>query len=259
MTRIFSSLTMIVMLALASALSGCSDGGAPPAETPVAETAAPTPAPQRAEPTDVQLVAWMEAHYSDTILAHDALMQGDMPAFRAQLDSASKLALPPGVPEAWVPLYATFRSAAGSGARAESLAGGARAMTAVVLSCGTCHTALARGPVYPAPAPDDAINEFQAAMFDHRWAAERLWEGVTGPWDLAWERGAAALAETRVFGEALGELDGDLLQREQALQALGQEAQRTTDTHARAAIYARLLASCGDCHSLAGVVFERDD
>ena len=263
MHRAFDSLlspfivVTLAVVAMSSAM-GCSEGSTPPPSEPAAESATPPPAPPREGPTEVQLVAWMEAHYSATILAHDALQQGDLAAFSDQLAEASTLAPPPAMPEPWAPLLARFKSAAGGAGDVASLDDAAGALADVVVTCGQCHVALGTGPVYPAPAPDDAINEFQAAMFDHKWATERLWEGVTGPWDVAWERGAAALAETRVFGDALGELEGDLLRREQALQALGQEAQRATDHGEKAAIYGRLLATCGDCHRAAGIEFDAE-
>ncbi len=249
------SIVVAIALVVMPGAMGCSEGSAPPPPAPVAESATPPP-PALEGPTEVQLVAWMEAHYSATILAHDALQQGDLAAFSDQLAAASTLEPPPAMPEAWAPLLARFKSVAGEAGDVASLDDAAAALADVVVTCGQCHVALATGPVYPAPAPDDAINELQAAMFDHKWATERLWEGVTGPWDVAWERGAAALVETRVFGDALGELEGDLLRREQALQALGREAQLATGHGEKAAIYGRLLASCGDCHRAAGIEFD---
>jgi cytochrome c553 len=253
MTREFVLFVSIVAL-LSSA---CGDSGERRMTEDTDERASPAGMPER--PTEVELVAWMEAHYGAVILAHDALLQGDVPAFRRELERASKLPTPPGMPADWGPLVERFRSAAGAAQGVTDLERGAEVMAQVVLACGQCHVALGRGPVYPAPAPDDDDDALRAAMYDHQWASERLWEGVTGPWDVAWERGAAALAEGSVFGDASGEVDGDLLRRERALRALGQEAQRTTGHAARARVYGQLLITCGDCHDAAGVTFAEDD
>ena len=128
----------------------------------------------------------------------------------------------------------------------------------MVLACGSCHEALDRGPFYPAPAPNEGASEIEPAMLDHQWATERLWEGVTGPWDNAWQRGAAALAETQVFGgqEPALTLSDDLRRREQELREIGTKARRAKGLKERAALYGRLLSTCGGCHRAAGVTFE---
>ncbi len=249
MVRALASFVSVALL-LSSGCSERESAETRPAPPPEPSAAAP------AQPTEVELVAWMEAHYGATIRAHDALLQGDLSAFRARLADASELESPPAMPDAWAPLLERFRASAGEAAGATSLGEAAGVMAGVVLSCGQCHSALGHGPVYPAPAPEDGIGELQDAMLEHKWAAERLWEGVTGPWDVAWQRGAAALVRTRVFGDTPIELAGDLLLREQALNALGEEALRTSDHGERAVLYGRLLASCGDCHDAFGARFD---
>jgi cytochrome c553 len=203
------------------------------------------------------MVAAMEAHYSAAILAHDALLHGELPAFKAQLAEVASQELPATAPEAWKPLHEPLQSAAAAAADASDLPAAATVMASVVLACGTCHASLGAGPVYPAPAPDEADTPLQEEMREHQWGTERLWEGVTGPWDNAWERGAAEIASTRVFADRKSDakLSEELQLREAALRAIGQEAQEATALDARAAVYGRLLATCGGCHETAGVDF----
>jgi len=209
----------------------------------------------RSEPTEVEMVASMEAHYGVVILAHDALVQGDLERFRAQLARVSDQSLPDSAPPQWRPFYAQLQAAARQGVDVEDLDEAAEEFAHVVLSCGTCHEALDRGPVYPAPAPDEGDSAIETAMRDHQWATERLWEGVTGPWNDAWERGADALAEQEVFGRAEPDFDPgeELERRARELRELGEIARTTTSPAERAALYGRLLARCGGCHQLVGV------
>lgn len=95
-------------------------------------------------------------------------------------------------------------------------------------------------------------------MLDHKWATERMWEGVTGPWDNAWERGADSLAMLQIFGEAMPEmvLTDELRRRERELREIGEEAKTATTLDERAALYGRLVATCGECHQLVGLTFE---
>jgi cytochrome c553 len=227
--------------------------------TTTSETTKPeTFAPARDRPSEVEMVASMEAHYGVVILAHDALQQSDLEAFRSQLALALDQDLPPNSPPEWSPFHQQLQEAASQGATASDLGAAANALASVVLACGTCHAALDSGPVYPAPAPDDGENYLEAAMLDHKWVTERLWEGVTGPWDNAWQRGAAALAVIRVFGDPGSEivLTDDLRRRQQQLRKIGEQAMTTTALDERAALYGRLLSTCGDCHRAIGVKFE---
>lgn len=244
-------LVWVVLLAV----WGCGEEHRPAAlETMKPESA--VPAPNR--PTEVEMVASMEAHYSVVILAHDALVQGDLEKFRSQLALVPEQELPPSAPVEWLPLHQRMQAAAREAANASDLTTAATTIASVVLACGICHSALDTVPVYPAPAPDEGADAVKTAMLDHQWVTERLWEGVTGPWGNAWERGADALSVVEVFGDEnlAVTLSSDLLRREQELREIGEEAKTTTALDERAALYGRLLATCGECHQAIDVTFE---
>jgi cytochrome c553 len=201
------------------------------------------------------MVAAMEAHYAAVILAHDALMQGDLDAFHARLVDLETHELPPNSPDEWAPFDDRLLAAAGQAGKATDLTTAANALASVALACGTCHQSLGRGPVYPVPLVDEQIKPLKAGMREHQWATQMLWNGVTGPSDYAWDRGSEKLAETRIFadGEWVGQVDVSLLQRDEALRGLGEEARATTGLPARAMLYGRMLATCGGCHQAVGV------
>jgi len=248
---------IFVLIALIT-VNGCGEGG----EAPVLATAPQqSSTPERDRPTEVEMVAWMEGHYSVVILANDALLQGDLDGFRSQLALVGGQELPASSPKSWLPLHEALQAAASEGAEAENGNAAAEVLASVVLACGTCHAALGSGPIYPAPAPEDGANPLQAAMLDHKWATERLWEGVTGPWENAWKRGADGLAVTEIFGDQ-GEavlVSEFVLEREQQLRSIGEEAKATTALEARAALYGRLLLTCGECHQAISETFENPE
>lgn len=239
MTRTLASIAMVLAL-------GCG------VEEQSAER---TSAAERDGLTEVERVAFMEAHYETTMLAHDALIEGDLAAFREHLAATDSHVLPPDAPAHWKPFDAQLHEAARAGAEAADRRAAAEAMGRVALACGACHAGVEAGPVYPAPAARDSADPIEDAMLEHQWVSERLWEGVTGPWDNAWERGAAALAKTAVFGEsASGPAPAEAqLRAEAALRALGAEAQRTETLPERAALYGRLLVTCSECHRALGI------
>jgi hypothetical protein len=248
----------VLLWAALIAAVGCGEESSP--EAPEAATRE-TSTPVRDRPTEVEMVAAMEAHYSAVILAHDALLQGNVESLKSQLAQASTQDLPPTSPQQWLPFHEALQAAAREGANVSDLDSAANALAHVVLACGDCHAALGAGPIYPAPAPDEGDDAVETAMLDHQWATERLWEGVTGPWDNAWDRGSEALAAIQVFGEASPRivLTEELRRRENELREIGEAARTVSALDERAALYGRLLATCGGCHQLVGVTFEESN
>lgn len=246
MRRVFAWVALLAAV-------GCGEEEGP--KTLPEPAAQETSAPERDRPSEVEMVASMEGHYNVVILAHDALLQGDLEAFRSQLAQVPEQRLPDASPEAWLPFHEGLQAAALGGASASDLDAAATSLAQVVLACGTCHAALGMGPVYPSPPPDDGDTLVENVMREHQWATERLWEGVTGPREDAWMRGASSLAVSQTFAEANPELilTDELRLRDQELREIGERAMSTTALDQRAAVYGRLLATCGGCHQLAGV------
>ena len=239
----------LLLLALAVGLA-C--GGAEDASEPAVEA-------EHEGPTEVEMVAAMEAHYAAAILAHDALIQGDLEIFRARLAELDSQSLPANSPDAWRPLDAQLHSAAARARDVNELGAGASTMAAVAFACGACHQSTSSGPVYPAPPPGEDTGHTRAEMRKHKRAALMLWNGVTGPSEYGWREGAEGLAGTRIFGtsESRGETDPSLLTREATLRGLGEEAKTVAALADRAALYGRLLATCGDCHQAVGIKITR--
>ena len=206
------------------------------------------------KPTEVEMGAVMERHYEVAILSHDALIQGDLEKMRRRLLRIVKQELPASAPKSWRPRHARLHEAARSASGISSMESAGSVMGDVAEACGACHAALGVGNIYFWPAPPDEDDKFKTAMRTHQWATERLWEGVTGPFEEAWPRGAEALADIRLFED-----DGDdtvkssLRAREGKLREMGRKAKAATGLHERALIYGRLLTTCAGCHKEAGV------
>ena len=207
----------------------------------------------KAKLTEIEMVALMESHYNAAILSHDALIRGDLKTLRSQLARIETQLLPDAAPQSWIPHHKRLREAAHGAASASSLTAAATVMSAVTEACGACHAAVGVSNIYFWPAPPDKDNKLKTGMRTHQWATERLWEGVTASFDEAWKRGAAALAEARVFDEKKNIIKSSLLARETTLRKMGQTAKETRGLHERAIVYGRLLTTCAECHQEAGV------
>lgn len=212
----------------------------------VAGCSAPEPPPP-SEPTFTEMnkVALMEQHYVAAITAHDMLIRNDLPSFRKHLAELATQSLPDHAPATWAAGHEKMQTAAARAADAKTLAASGAVMGSIVEACGSCHEALGQGPVYREPAPPTSDDPLKERMLAHQWATERLWEGVTDPWDDAWRRGAQAVAKSAVFPP---DAPPAQLEQEKALRAAGDDAMLATTLSARAQSYGRVLATCAGCH-----------
>lgn len=203
--------------------------------------------------TEPEIVTFMERHYTDAILSQDALIQGDLETLRRRLADIAEQELPDNAPESWKPYHERLQKVVRNADEISSLEKAASVMGDVAEACGACHAALGIGKIYFWPASPDEPEELEASMRTHQWATERLWEGVTGPFEAAWNRGAAVLADVRVFEDDDSMVDSTLRALETELRDLGRQAQESSGLHERAVIYGRLLVTCAECHKKAGV------
>jgi len=94
-------------------------------------------------------------------------------------------------------------------------------------------------------------------MQRHQWAMDRLWEGLIGPSDAAWNRGTAMLSEEPLHaadvsaGVTADEADAlESIARE--IHELGAAGARLTGLNDRSQVYGRILGLCADCHTRVG-------
>jgi hypothetical protein len=85
-------------------------------------------------------------------------------------------------------------------------------------------------------------------MARHRWAADRLWEGLVGGDDAPWQAGLEVLAAAPLRWPELGERKG--LAR--LLQRLAEQARQrgaTAGPAERATTYGEMAVTCAACHA----------
>jgi hypothetical protein len=128
---------------------------------------------------------------------------------------------------------------------ATTIAEASRIAARLTVGCGGCHQrAGARVAVAVEPAPP-AGDPTQCSP-RHRWAIDRLADGLTGAHDRPWRAGLDAFATAPLTGPGAPQ--------HERVQAIAREAlaRFATDTwDARAATYSDLLATCGSCHATA--------
>lgn len=196
---------------------------------------------------EVVVAESMSDHFTFAIAVDDAVIAGRLDQARK---AAGKLlaASPTTYPAEWMPWVLQMRDAAHQAETATDMATAGKAVAEIVAACGACHSALGRGPAFidmPAPAADAPTMEV------HRWAAERMWEGVVGPSDLAWRAGTARFP---VLPDCTPDVGGEIVDqaaintaREQ-VSALTATAAGTMELRPRAALYGEYVATCATCH-----------
>lgn len=193
----------------------------------------------------------MWRHYERAGAVQVAILSGDLGNARS---SATWIARHPahGVPGE-PPAYAdSMRLAARAVAGTPDLADAAMATSRMAATCGSCHVATSRGPRYTAgtaPAaggPDDVAQR----MTLHQWALGKMWDGLTGPSDAAWNQGAAALTGAPWYSQHImrrsvpAAIADSLAFRVQSLSL----AAAAAAADARARVFGELLGTCAGCH-----------
>jgi hypothetical protein len=250
-------------LALALAgLLGCREPAeqAPAAtQTPAAEPAREPPEPPEPEPPEPQeLPSLMKDHFGAATQARDAVVRGRLEDAEAPLTWLGQHSAARDMPSTWQPYVERMQQAARKAKAESTLAAAARAIAGTAAECGACHAALHQGPAFQASAPGEPRSaaapptpraQLRERMHEHASAIEQLWQGLIGPSDSAWRQGAESLGRLHDHPPVPAAQRARLAR----IQALGEQAGALAGGPERAALYGRLLAECGDCHTIAAV------
>lgn len=206
---------------------------------------APVPPPRR---TDYDAMRFHMHHNFDLLRAIERLL------IRGKLDEAKRFAAAIAAAEApahgpWAAHTVAVRDRATALARATTVVDACGKSAKLAAACAGCHVELGVAPElspFP-PAPPDKPT-VDARMARHRWASDRLWEGIMGGADDPWRAGLDVLAapalEWATF--APGRADHATKLRRLAISA---RKTKRLGLEARAAAYGEMLATCAACHT----------
>jgi len=163
-----------------------------------------------------------------------------------------------GLPANFQPYVELMRVYARQIVAARDLKSAADSVSRMARNCGNCHLVnnieLEFGfDTKPADLADTITH-----MQRHQWAADRLWEGLIGPSDVAWGRGSDMLVDvplhsTDVMNKTTSEVASDMIdQIAHRVHVLGGQGTITRTPDGRSDLYAELLGLCVDCHTRLG-------
>lgn len=146
----------------------------------------------------------------------------------------------------WATHAVTIRERAADVARAKTVEDAIAKTAKLGAACGNCHGELGASPSFEhlpkLPADKPTV---EARMQRHRWAADRLWEGVIGNADKSWRAGLDLLAAKPLDQPANRAAFARQLQR-LASQARQPSSGPLVD---RATTYGEILVVCARCHT----------
>jgi cytochrome c553 len=223
--------------AFAVLLAGCSSG--------FADTKPSEPPPSKRFEHDMMVRFHMHQNFDLLRAIERLLIKGKLDEART---FAAAIASAPDEPShgPWATYKVTIRDRAAAVAKATDVGDALRKTASIGAACGNCHDdhvvklALDSVPTLPPDSPT-----LDARMARHRWAVDRLWEGVVGNSDQAWRAGLDVLAVTPFEEPASRAGIARQLQR-QADIARRPPPGKLVD---RATSYGEILTTCASCHT----------
>jgi cytochrome c553 len=177
---------------------------------------------------------------------------------RGKLDDATRFAAAiaeapdePGL-GTWAAHAAVVRERAAALARATAVDEACRREAKLAAACAGCHVDAGASPEFRSPPPEPPDQpSIEARMLRHRWAADRLWEGIVGGADEPWRAGLDVLAATPLDWKEIAPSRAPFGRE---LQRLADQARRrkpgdASSDHATA--YGEILTTCAGCHAAA--------
>jgi hypothetical protein len=116
-------------------------------------------------------------------------------------------------------------------------------------ACASCRVAVG-GPKLAVEGVPDAGPRAEFEPSRHLWAVDRMWEGLIGPSEEAWRRGAAVLVSAPfepAVRIATREVPPEVMTIANKVHDLGHHAQNV-DVDRRGWVLGDVLATCATCH-----------
>ncbi len=193
----------------------------------------------------------MHQHFHDVGEIQLALISGNLVSTR-ELAKQVRAGFQGPQPQGWAPFIERSVASAEMLEVTDDLNMAARLAATLANTCGDCHRAheltVVEHVAAPPPREEDRFSDF---MVQHRWAADRMWEGLIAPSDEAWLAGASVLATTELTPEDVGErlvLTPEIETILRQIRSDASSAGSATSAEERQELYGSFLAGCASCH-----------
>lgn len=197
----------------------------------------------------------MHEHLTRITTIKSFIIEGNLDGVREPASWLAEHKTVSGLPAHFESYVEMMRGYAREVVAAPDLKSAAMSVSSMARTCGNCHLVNHVDlEVGYDPVPADGASTI-SHMKRHQWAADRLWEGLIGPSDTAWGRGADILVDVplspaEVTDETTAGVDPAALRKiAHRVHALGGQGISMRTPDARSALYGELLGLCADCHT----------
>ncbi len=194
----------------------------------------------------------MSRHADEAGALKSALVEGNLRAARPPAAWLNAHTAMDGLGAGTGVFVAEMRESAGAIVNATSLESAAVDLGRMGTSCGACHLATETEIVLEWDDYAPTSMDISTHMARHSWAVDRLWEGLTGPSDEAWKRGAEILAGDPLDREHTTAEAGRRYRAEawdQLVHSLAAEAEDVAPAE-KGEFFGQVVSACNSCHAL---------
>jgi cytochrome c553 len=198
----------------------------------------------------------MHEHLTRISMIKSAIVAGNLEDVNEPATWLAEHETAAGLPKEFESYVIQMKSHARRVVEAQNLVSAAESVSQMAKTCGNCHLVNEVNLEFGYDRmPRLDIEDVVTHMQRHQWAMDRLWEGLIGPSDTAWNRGTDMLIDAPLLptdvttaADNVAEIS-NIARRIHALGGIGTET-KTPD--ARSELYAEVLGLCARCHTLLG-------
>lgn len=197
----------------------------------------------------------MTGHYIEATHARDALTSGNLKGFQEKMRGMYNEATEATAAPEYEKGHRAMRAAMQRAMNSNDLGLASTRTAELAGRCGACH-ARGKGPRFAPVGLEVTENDTEQHMLRHQWALDRLWDGLSGPSDIAWREGGRALQELALpakhFKGAGAQRADQVKAWSERVHALGDAAAEAATPAGRTRVFGLLLETCARCHALLG-------
>ncbi len=212
---------------------------------------------QEPGPAREAVVRHMHEHVNSVNDIRTAIIAGRLAGVREPANWLANHETVDGLPGNWRAFVTAFREQAVRVERAQSLVAAAMATSNLALTCAGCHAANdVKIEFERVEKPPNDLDDIATHMQRHRWAADRMWEGLYGPSERSWNEGVDMLLDVPLQPAEIkgthGASHGELGPMAREVHLLGSRGIGAHLPEQRVQIYSHYLSLCASCHTMLG-------
>jgi cytochrome c553 len=224
----------------------------------VATTSRLSPAQDMPGADETDVATQMHEHLDRMTTIKSMIISGNLDGVREPAMWLADHEAASGLPENFEPYVGLMRQYAREVNNAPDLKSAAFSVSQIAKTCSNCHLVNEVQIEFGFDQVPAEWSDTVSHMQRHQWAVDRLWDGLIGPSENAWNRGLNMLVDVPlhaddVTDEELADVDTAALDRITGrIHDLAGVGTTATTPAARSEVYGEMLGLCAECHTHLG-------